>query len=391
MYNRLLKRQLALGQSFFLFGPRGTGKTTWLHENFKADETVYLDLLDGDLYADLLAHPHRLETFIGQNNSGWVVLDEVQRVPALLNEVHRLIEGRGIKFAMTGSSARSLRRKGVNLLAGRALTFRMHPLVAEELGPDFDLERSLQYGHLPAVLGNAAPHEYLKSYVKTYLREEIQQEGLTRNLGNFARFLETASFSQGAPVNLSEIAREAALDRNLVESYFSILDDLMIGHRLSVFTKRARRRLVAHPKFYFFDAGVYRSIRPMGPLDTPEEAEGISLETLFFQELQAINDALGLGYELFYWRTSDGTEVDFVLYGSRGLLALEIKRSSRYARHDLTGLRAFKRDYPMAQCCLFYGGEYLREEHGVRILPTRQYLPRLAQLLCGVEENRKVS
>jgi predicted AAA+ superfamily ATPase len=383
MYTRLLKRPLELGQSFFLFGPRGTGKTTWLREHFTAGNSVYIDLLDSNLYTELLARPHRLETLAGTNPSGWVVLDEVQRAPALLNEVHRLIEGRGLRFAMTGSSARSLRRKGVNLLAGRALTFHMHPLVAEELGDDFDLDQALRFGLLPSVAGHVAPGEYLKSYVQTYLREEVQQEGLTRSLGNFARFLETASFSQGAPINVAAIARESALDRKLVDSYFGILEDLMIGLRLPVFAKRATRRLVAHPKFYFFDTGVFRAIRPMGPLDSPEEAEGAGLETLCLQELRALNDALGLEYEFFYWRTSDGTEVDFVLYGPRGLLAFEVKRSSRYARSDLTGLRALKADYPMAQCYLFYGGEHDRQEEGVRILPLQQGFRALARILAG--------
>ncbi len=383
MYARLLTRPAKLGSSFFLFGPRGTGKTTWLREQFPPGNNVTIDLLNSDVYAELLARPHRLDTLVGTSHSGWVVLDEIQRVPALLNEVHRLVESRGLRFAMTGSSARSLRRKGVNLLAGRALTFHMHPLVAEELGPDFDLDRAVRFGQLPSIAGHGAPHEYLKSYVQTYLREEVQQEGLTRNLGNFARFLETASFSQGAPLNISDIAREAALDRKVVDSYFGILEDLMIGLRLPVFAKRAHRRLVAHPKFYFFDAGVFRVIRPMGPLDSPAEADGAGLETLCLQELRALNDALGLEYELFYWRTSDGTEVDFVLYGPRGLLAFEVKRSSRYARADLTGLRALKADYPVAQCYLLYGGDIVREEDGVRILPLKECLPRLGQILAG--------
>jgi predicted AAA+ superfamily ATPase len=391
MYARLLKRPLELGKSFFLFGPRGTGKTTWLREQFNPDNSVYLDLLAGDLYAELLARPQRLETFASHRESDWVVIDEIQRVPALLNEVHRLSESKGLRFAMTGSSARSLRKKGVNLLAGRALTFHMHPLVAEELGSSFDFERAIRFGQLPAIPGNHAPSDYLKSYVQTYLREEVQQEGLARNLGNFARFLETASFSQGAPLNVSDISRDAALHRKVVDSYFTVLEDLMIGSRLPAFTKRARRRLVTHPKFYFFDAGVYRTIRPMGPLDATEEAEGAALETLVFQELRALNDSLGLDYELFYWRTGNGVEVDFVLYGPRGLLALEVKRSDRYARSDLTGLRALKADYPMAKCFLLYGGDHPRQEDGVQVLPLKQWLPKLSQLLTQVTVELKDS
>jgi predicted AAA+ superfamily ATPase len=382
MYTRLLKQPWAIGQSFFLFGPRGTGKTTWLHRGLDAEGSLYLDLLNDDLYTELLARPHRLETLVGDRRWDWVVLDEIQRVPALLNEVHRLIESRGLRFAMTGSSARSLRRRGTNLLAGRALTFHMHPLAAAEQGEDFDLARAIRFGQLPGALKSAAPDAHLASYVRTYLREEVQEEGLTRRLGNFARFLETASFSQGSPLNVSAVAREAALDRKVVDNYFGILEDLLIGHRLPAFTKRARRRLTSHPKFYFFDAGVYRSIRPMGPLDSPEEAEGACLETLCYQELRAVNDALGLGYDLYYWRTSDGTEVDFVLYGKAGILAFEVKRAARYTAKDLSGLRSFKRDYPSARCFLLYGGHDRRQEGDIQVCPLDQTLPALPAILA---------
>jgi predicted AAA+ superfamily ATPase len=381
MYNRILKKPLDIGRSFFLFGPRGTGKTTWLRQHFSGEDVIFLDLLNSDLYTELLARSHRIDTLIPKDFQGWIVLDEVQRVPTLLNEVHRLIESRNIKFAMTGSSARSLRRKGTNLLAGRALTFHMHPLTAAELGKDFNLSHAVQYGQLPSVQKNPAATEYLKSYVKTYLREEVQQEGLTRSIGNFTRFLETASFSQASPTNVAEIARESSLDRKVVESYLGILEDLLIAHRLPVFSKRAKRRMTAHSKFFFFDSGVYRAIRPMGPLDSPEEADGVCIETLCLQELRAINDLLGLDYELFYWRTSDGTEVDFIMYGPRGILAFEIKRSRSYHRSDLNGLKSFKRDYPMALCHLFYGGEEYREEDGIKIIPIAHALNNLPKIL----------
>ena len=372
------------GSSFFLFGPRGTGKTTWLQKHFGDKGNVYVDLLKGDLYTELLARPGRLESLVPSDRfPRWIIIDEIQRVPALLNEVHRLIESRGLQFAMTGSSARSLRRKGVNLLAGRALTFHMYPLTATELGRDFDMERSIKFGHLPAIHGHKTPREYLKSYVQTYLREEIQQEGLARRLDNFNRFFETASFSQGSPLNVAEVSREAALDRKVVENYFGILEDLLIGCRLPIFRKRAKRRLVVHPKFYLFDAGVYRSIRPAGPLDVPEEIDGACLETLCFQELRAVNDLLGLGYEMFYWRTSDGTEVDFILYGQSGMFAFEVKRSGRYSRHDLTGLRAFKKDYPPAQCYLLYGGAQTRVEDGINVMPVQEALANLPSILAG--------
>jgi predicted AAA+ superfamily ATPase len=185
VYTRLLNRPISLGQSFFLFGPRGTGKTTWLKQRFA--DAIRLDLLDAAVQTELLAHPERLRDFIPERNPGWVIIDEVQRVPEVLNEVHRLIEERGIRFVLTGSSARSLRRRGTNLLAGRALTFRMHPLTARELGPDSDLAGSLLRGRLPPALAAPDPRAFLKAYVQTYLREEVQQEGLTRNMGAFSR------------------------------------------------------------------------------------------------------------------------------------------------------------------------------------------------------------
>ena len=196
------------------------------------------------------------------------MVDEVQRVPDILNEVHRLIESRGLRFVLTGSSARKLRRRGVNLLAGRALTRRMHPLTARELGRDFDLGRALRFGCLPFACTASDPQEYLASYVSTYLREEVQQEGLARNLAAFSRFLEAASFSQGSVLNMAAVARDCSVRAKVVEDYFAILENLLIAVRLPVFTRRAKRRLVAHPKFYFFDAGVFRAIRPRGPLES---------------------------------------------------------------------------------------------------------------------------
>lgn len=366
-------------KSFFLFGPRGTGKTTWVKSSFPS--ALYLDLLEAGLFNDLLANPQRLETFIPKEFTDWVILDEVQRIPELLNEVHRLIEKYGYKFILTGSSARKLRQKGQNLLAGRALTFSMHPLMVKELGGAFKLEHSLAYGQLPSVYIEKDPKAYLESYVKTYLQEEIQQEGLTRNLGAFSRFLEAASFSQGAVLSVSAIARECAVERKVVESYFSILEELLLAYRIPVFTKKAKRRMAGHPKFYFFDVGLYRTLRPMGPLDRPEEVEGVALETLFFQELTAINDCLKLGYKIFYWRTAGGFEVDFVLYGSRGLRIFEIKRTGKVSSAMLKGLKAFLKDYPSAKAYFLYGGERKMREGEIEILPFNETVKELNVLL----------
>lgn len=377
MYSRIIK--YPENRSFFLFGPRGTGKTTWVKQTFPS--AIYIDLLESRLFNDLLADPQRLENFIPVGFRDWIIIDEVQKIPELLNEVHRLIEKDKYKFILTGSSARKLRRKGPNLLAGRALNYSMYPLTVLELGKDYNLNHSLTFGHLPSVYVESNPQGYLESYIKTYLQEEIQQEGLTRNLGVFSRFLEAASFSQGSVLNISEVARECAVERKVVENYFTILEDLLLAYRVPIFTKRAKRRLIAHPKFYFFDVGIYRAVRPMGPLDKPEEVDGISYESLFFQELLAINDYLELGYKIYYWRTSNNTEVDFVLYGARGLKVFEVKRKGRVTRSDLRGLRAFLNDYPPAEAYCIYGGERQMSEGDINILPMEYTLKNLATIL----------
>lgn len=377
MYSRLLRPPRA--KSFFLFGPRGTGKTTWVKSAFP--KAVYIDLLEAELFNDLIANPQRLSRLIPPDFKDWVILDEIQRIPELLHEVHRLIENKKHHFVLTGSSPRRLKRSGPNLLAGRALTLPMHPLSVAELGGDFRLEHSLKYGQLPSAYTETDPQKYLEAYVKTYLEEEIRQEGLTRNLSAFARFLEAASFSQGSVLNISSVARECHIERKAVESYFSILEDLLIGYRIPVFSKKAKRRLVAHPKFYFFDAGVYRVLRPMGPLDAPEEVDGIALETLFLQELIVLNDAFDLKYRTFYWRTSNGREVDFILYGPKGLLAFEIKRTSRVTSNMLGGLKSFLADYPMAKAYFVYMGSRRMYEDRIEIVPVEEILKGLKMLL----------
>lgn len=379
MYSRLIKPPAS--KSFFLFGPRGVGKTTWVKKAFP--QAVYLDLLEAELFNDLLANPQRLESFIPADIDKWIIIDEVQRIPELLNEVHRLIEKDKHKFILTGSSARKLRKGGHNLLAGRALTYSLHPLTASELGDDFDLNRSLSYGQLPSVYIEDDPKAYLESYVKTYLEEEVKEESLTRNLSAFSRFLEAASFSQGSILNISSVARDCAVERKVVENYFTILEDLLIAYRLPVFAKRAKRRLVTHSKFYFFDTGIYRTLRPGGPLDMPEQIEGAAFETLFFQELLAINDALGSGYTISYWRTSNNMEVDFVLYGNKGIIAFEVKRTGKISSSMLNGLKSFLRDYPMGRAFLIYGGRHYRREGKIEIIPFIDALKQLPRILTA--------
>jgi len=368
MYPRILNT--VPNKSFFLFGPRATGKTTWVKDKYP--KAIYIDLLKAENFNRLLPNPTRLEQYI-VNENDWIIIDEVQRVPELLNEVHRLIENRGIKFILTGSSARKLRRGGHNLLAGRALAYQMYPLTAGEMGNDFSLAKAIKIGMLPMAQYENGD-DYLKSYVQIYLEQEIFQEGLVRSLPNFARFLEVASFSQGQVLSLAEIARDVGVDGKTVGAYFQILQDLLIGYLLKPFSRRAKRRLVTHEKFYFFDPGVYRAIHPSGPLDIDEEIGGVAMESLVLSQLMANNDLLKLDYDIGYYRTATGVEVDFVLYGKRGLVAIEVKSSSRFKEEMLSGLKKFRIDYPEAKLILLYGGSQELNVGGIKVLPAEKAL-----------------
>ena len=224
------------------------------------------------------------------------------------------------------------------------------------------------------------PDRYLASYVESYLRQEIIEEGRTRNLAA-SRFLESASFSQAGILNVAEVAREVGVDRKTAAGYFDLLEDLLIATRVPIFTRRAKRRMTTHPKFFLFDAGVYRTIRPTGPLDSPEEIDGAALETLVFQELRAYIAYRSLDLKLFTWRTGAGVEVDFVAYGGDGLFAIEVKRGRRVRRADLQGLTQFKADYPMARCVLLFGGDRREHRDGIELLPVAEALADPATLV----------
>ncbi len=379
MFVRCLQRPLAFEKSFFLFGPRGSGKTQWLKSNLP--NALYFDLLKAKWRNLFLANPEELGKLIPKDFEDWIVLDEVQKAPGVLDEVHRLIESHKYKFILTGSSARKLKQKEVNLLAGRARSYYLYPLIASELGDAFDLKKYLSVGGLPEAYLSADPEEFLQSYISTYLYEEITQESLVRNLEGFARFLQSASLAQGSVLNMSAVARDCAVKQKTVVSYFSILDDLLMSFHLPAFTRRAKRRLIQHAKFYLFDVGIYRVIRPRGLLDSVEEIDGAALETVFLQHLRAINDYYGLGYQLSYWRTSDGKEVDFVLYGEKGFFAFEIKRATKVRFADLRGLKAFRADYPEAKCYLIYGGDEQEHKDGVDLLPLSKCLQQLLEIL----------
>lgn len=382
MFPRSFKLPLTQQDSLFIFGPRGTGKTQWLKSNLLKQPHVYIDLLDPLTYRTLKAKPEALRERMTLKETNWTVIDEVQKIPELLDEVHRLIEHEGQRFILTGSSARKLKRDGVNLLAGRAIRYHMHPLTIQELGSAFKLEHALTLGMLPATYTYADPAGYLATYIDIYLREEVVQEGLTRNVSAFARFLEVASFSQGAIINSTEIAREVGVNRQMIQSYFGILEDLLLAHALPAFTKKAKRRLITTHKFYYFDAGVYAQLRPKGLLDAPSEIAGMGLETLFYQSLLALIDYQRMNYQLYYWRTTTGTEVDFIVYGETKLLAFEIKHAQTITPKMLHGLREFKKDYPPAELFIIYmGQDILQLAHQVTALPIEIALKQLPQLL----------
>jgi len=365
------------GGSFFLFGPRGTGKSTWLRGEF--GNALYLDLLSPGLYRTLTAKPERLREYLkGDPEKKTIIIDEVQKIPSLLDVIHQVIEEKtGERFILTGSSSRKLKRSGVDLLAGRALIKTMHPFIASELGGYFEMNTALEYGMLPLVYNSDNKEQTLQAYIDLYINEEVRSEGYVRNMENFFRFLEVISFSNGSVINASEIARESSIGRKAVEGYISILEDILLAFRLPVFTKKAKRHLIASPKFYFFDAGVYKAIRPSGPLDKPEEINGIALETLVCQHLSAWCSYSKEKYGLYFWRTKSGNEVDFVIYGNDNIRAIEVKHSRTIRSKDISGLRSFKEDYPMAQCILLYMGEEKIKRGDILFIPCMEFLKNL--------------
>ena len=363
-------------QSCFLFGPRGTGKSTWLRE--RIPDALVVDLLEPPAHRSLSARPERLrELLAGSPRRETVVIDEIQRVPELLTVVHAVMEEPSPpRFVLTGSSARKLRRGGVDLLGGRAVQRTLHPFMAAEL-PAFDLGNAVRVGLVPLVVVASDPAEVLAGYASLYLDQEVRAEGLTRSIGAFTRFLEAISFSHGAQLNISAIARECEVERKVVAGYVGILEDLLLAFRLPVFRKRAKRATVTHEKLYLFDAGVFRSLRPRGPFDRPEEIDGQALEGLVAQHLRAWIAYSRFDVDLVFWRTRAGTEVDFVVYGDTGLQAFEVKNAARVHSADLRALRAFRDDYPEAESALLYRGHERLRIDGVWCLPVEDFLRRM--------------
>jgi len=366
--------------SCFLFGPRGTGKSTWVTSVLP--NALKIDLLKESTFTELVGHADRLEAIADGEGAKTVIIDEVQKLPSLLDEVHRLIETRRFRFMLTGSSARKLKRSAANLLAGRARTLTMHPFTPAELGSRFELRHAIRYGLLPTVWMESDPKDYLRGYVGTYLREEVQQEALVRNLASFSRFLEAAAFSQGQPLNMTTVSADCGINRKTVENHFDLLEDLLLAVRLPVFSRKKTRKLIGHPKFFYFDAGVYRGLRPRGPLDVDAEIDGAAIETLVLESLRAENANASLGYDFHFWRTTAGAEVDLVLYGERGLHGFEVTRSSVFRERDLAGLKLFCDDYPSAKGHLFYGGTRRYRFGAIEVVPLADGLRSLGATLA---------
>jgi predicted AAA+ superfamily ATPase len=381
----MIQRELKpVSRSFFLFGPRQTGKSTWL-KGLGLEHAWFVNLLDSETYFRYLRDPGQFgrEAF-ARTRQGveWIILDEVQRIPALLNEVQSLMDSTSLLFILSGSSARKLRRGGANLLGGRALLRFLHPFTVQELGADFDLERALRFGTLPPLqhLDTAEARDTLRSYVEIYLREEIQSEGLVRNLGGFTRFLDLAAAYAGSILNYSSLGKEAGLPVKTVQSYFEVLEDTLIGFRLDAWTRSPLKRLVAHPKFYLFDNGVTNALahRLAEPLD-PVSRGGL-FEQFMIQETRRRLDYARADARLYYWRTNNGAEVDLVVeLNGRIAFAVEFKSRPSVSGADLSGLRSFREDWPQTPCLLVCTAPESFSLDFAEVLPWRVYLARIPE------------
>ncbi len=372
--------------SSFLFGARGTGKTHLAQALVQTrPPALSIDLLDQKAFLRYLKHPGALKEEV---HAAWerrpgkplfVLIDEVQKVPALLDVVHSLFNesSKDVQFLLTGSSARKLKRGGANLLAGRAYVTHLHPLTHREVR--LDLAKALQFGTLPGLyLSEAKPEAWLDAYVGTYLKEEIQQEALVRKLDRFTRFLEFAAQAHGEPVNFSKMARQGIASVPTIQDYFSILEDTLIAFRLDGWSTSVRRQLMQAPKFYFFDCGVLNALR--GELRTELRSRSFRYGKLFeswvLLEMIRLNDYTDAGYRFAYWRTNTGLEVDVILYRNtaEAPVAIEIKSGEAPAEQELKGLLAFQKENPKAKLYCFSNAPRPRLAHGIHILPWQEGL-----------------
>jgi predicted AAA+ superfamily ATPase len=373
----MFQRKLSpLNQTFFLFGPRGTGKSTWIAQHF-AEASAQYDLLSTSEALRLSRRPGALyDELQGLKAGSWVIIDEVQKVPALLDEVHRLIETKKLRFVLSGSSARKLKRDGANLLAGRARTLQLFPLVSAEIGFQLEWEKQLCIGTLPIAYTGDDPELYLSSYVETYLQEEIKAEALTRNIGAFSRFLEVAARQSGQVTNVSTIARDAQVARQTVQGYFEVLVDTLIGFWLNPWKLKRSTKQVGHPKFYLFDSGVLRALSGRLPYPPLPEETGVLFETFFLNELRAYLSYSKKSYTLHFWRSHDGVEVDVLCETRSGFVAIECKSSLRWETKFNRGLDRIREELGRERTRTFgvYLGERPLVSGNVKVYPAIDFL-----------------
>ena len=383
MINRIVK--LPESRSFFLFGPRQTGKSSLIQTLLKKKKIWDVNLLKSDLYLKYLKAPHlfrqEAEYRINKEKVSTIFIDEVQKIPLLLDEVQFLMgKYPRCRFILTGSSARKLKRGGANLLAGRALQCYLYPFTFQELKESFDLENVLRFGSLPPVWAESTEikKQILNSYTDTYLREEIQAEGIVRNLGGFSRFLEIAAAQNGELSNFNAIGRDAGLPVKTVQNYYDILEDTLLALRVEGWRKSVRKRLTLHPKYYFFDTGVSNSLCTR--LDSVPDAmlRGRLFEQWVILETHRCLSYLNSGIKIFFWRTNGGTEVDMLLVkGDKILAACEIKSTQGVGRADLSGLKSFGEEHPKVPLFVISTATNPYTMDGVDILPWKIYLEKL--------------
>jgi predicted AAA+ superfamily ATPase len=372
MFNRSLRLPRSGVETFFLWGPRQTGKTTLLKGAYP--DALWIDLLKADEYRRYLQNPELLRAEIEtQKSLRQVVIDEVQKVPQLLDEAHWLHENRGIRLALCGSSARKVKRGHANLLGGRAVRYELHGLTASEIGGEFDLDRMLNHGYLPMMYLSDSPQRLLNSYVGDYLKEEVAAEGLVRNLPVFSAFLNAASLSDTELVNFSTIARDCGVSSATIRGYFEILEDTLLGRWLPAYVKRPKRRVIAAPKFFFADVGVVNHLARRGELRPGSELYGKAFENWVFHELIAHNAYAQAFARLSYWRLASGIEVDFIVNDMQA--AIEAKATSKVTADHLRGLRALVQDHPRIKQRLIVCLEpkSRRTEDGILILPAAKF------------------
>ncbi|MBU9889813.1 MAG: ATP-binding protein [Candidatus Omnitrophica bacterium] len=375
--DRILKIDLPHRQSAFLWGPRKTGKSTLLKRLFP--DSLSYDFLQQDLYFELLKRPSLLrEKILAKDKdllSRPIILDEVQKIPQVLDEVHAMIEDQGLRFIMCGSSARKLRRGHANLLGGRAWRFELFPLVSHEL-EHFDLQRALNQGLLPSHYLQEDPARSLKAYVQDYLKEEVFEEGIVRNIPAFSRFFDAMAYSLGEIVNYSNIARDCGVDSKTIKEYYQILADLLLGSFVEPYKKRQGRSVILRaPKFYFFDVGVAGAIAKRPVLEERGEFFGRALENLIFTEIKAYRSYREVDFGIHYWRTKTGLEVDFVL--AEGQVAIEVKGASRVDQSELSGIRAFVEEHKPQKALVVSNEREARLVGDIRIVPWRDFLSSL--------------